>query len=178
MLRCYDMSYSPSAVANTFLHLGRQSRQVIDPMKMQKLVYFAHGWHLGLNESPLISEPIEAWDYGPVVASLYRVLKPYGAGQILAPLEDFVPDPRDGFRVVNLAVEDQQTQQFMQRVLEVYGQRSALQLSEMTHRPDTPWTMIRNAYPGARGAVIPDSLMERYFKQLAQQNASRAVVPA
>ena len=166
------MSHPPSAVANTFLRLSRNAHQPIDPMKMQKLVYFAHGWHLGLNGTPLISEPIEAWDYGPVVPSLYRALKPYGAGQILEPLQDFAPDVNGGFRSVRLTVEDDATQQLLKRILDVYGKLSALQLSEITHRPDTPWAQIRSAFPGVRGAVIPDSLMERYFKQLAQQNAT------
>jgi uncharacterized phage-associated protein len=148
-------------------------------MKMQKLVYFAHGWHLGLNRTPLISEPVEAWDYGPVVPSLYRALKSYGAGQILEPLEDFAPSPNGGFRIVRPVVDDDASQQFLKRILDVYGRLSALQLSEITHRADTPWTQVRHAFPGVRGAVIPDSLMERYFKQLAQQNAtSRAVATA
>jgi uncharacterized phage-associated protein len=173
------MSYPPSTVANAFLRLSRQARQVIDPMKMQKLVYFAHGWHLGLNRTPLISEPVEAWDYGPVVPSLYRALKPYGAGQILEPLQDFAPSSGGGFRIVTPDVEDERTEQFLQRILDVYGQLSALQLSEITHRADTPWTQIRNAFPGVRGAVIPDSVMERYFRQLADQNAiSRSAASA
>jgi uncharacterized phage-associated protein len=149
------MSYPPSAIANTFLRLARSAHQAIDPMKMQKLVYFAHGWHLGLKSLPLISEPIEAWDYGPVVASLYRELKPYGASQILEAIAEFAPDGNGGFRFVHLTVEDEETQQFLRRILEVYGRLSALQLSEMTHLADTPWTQIRDAFPGVRGRSFP-----------------------
>jgi len=167
-------SFSPSAVANTLLRLAREAGVVLDPMKMQKLVYLAHGWHLGLNGTPLISEPIEAWDYGPVVPSLYRALKAYGPGAIRNPIQEFAPDGKGDFHLVQPTVDDSATEHLLARILEVYGKMSALQLSEMTHRPDTPWSQVRNAYPGVRGAVIPDSLMASYFRELADQNARRA----
>jgi uncharacterized phage-associated protein len=172
------MAYTPAIVANTFLSLSREARQTVDPMKMQKLVYFAQGWHLGLGNGPLINEPIEAWDYGPVVASLYRELRPYGAGQIVDPIREIAPKPTGGFAMVSREVDDESGIAFMRRILEVYGKFSALQLSEMTHQPNTPWSMVRAKFPGLRAAVIPDEMMTSYFKQLAQQNAERANVAA
>ena len=141
---------------------------------MQKLVYFAHGWHLGLGNGPLINELVEAWDYGPVVPSLYRELKPYGAGQIVDPIREITPKPRGGFTLVSREIKDESEIAFLARILEVYGKLSALQLSEMTHRSDTPWSQVRAAFPGVRGVVIPDETMTAYFKQLAQKNADRA----
>ena len=47
-------------------------------MKVQKLVYFAHGWHLGITKKPLINEQVEAWPYGAVIPSLYDYLKQWG----------------------------------------------------------------------------------------------------
>ena len=40
------MPFDPRAVANRLLDLGRERRLTIDPMKVQKLIYYAHGWHL------------------------------------------------------------------------------------------------------------------------------------
>ena len=172
------MAYSPSAVANTLFNIAREAKVALDPMKMQKLVYFAHGWHLGLSDGALITEPIEAWDYGPVVASLYRELKPYGAGQILDTIRDFAPKPEGGFALVSPTIDDAKEKAFLVRILQVYGKLSALQLSEMTHRPDTPWSVTRVKFPGRCGSVIPDTLMGSYFKQLAEQNARTAAARA
>src|SRR5208282_4587731 len=74
-IRMNDQPQYPSmAVANWFIeNLSR-----VDPLKLQKLVYFAHGWHLALRDQPLIDELVEAWDYGPVVPSLYHQFKRYG----------------------------------------------------------------------------------------------------
>jgi uncharacterized phage-associated protein len=177
MVPCRLMAYPPTAVANAFLDLSRNSHEALDPMKVQKLVYFAHGWHLGRGAGPLISEPIEAWDYGPVVPTLYRDLKPYGAGAITEHLKEFEPTP-GGFRFVAPAVTDATERSFLGRIWEVYGKLSATQLSAMTHQPGTPWTTTRNRNPGARGAVIPDELMKIYFQQLAATNARRLAAPS
>ena len=48
-------------------------------MKIIKLVYIAHGHYLAKNDSPLFTEKVEAWDYGPVIPSLYHEFKIYGA---------------------------------------------------------------------------------------------------
>ena len=59
--------YTAKAIANYFLkHRKRFKRKgPITQMKLHKLVYFAHGWHLALKGEPLIDETLQAWDYGP-----------------------------------------------------------------------------------------------------------------
>src|SRR5258708_4237314 len=70
------------AAANFFLAKGLEDGVSIDPLKLQKLVYFAHGWHLAVTGKPLIDEYVEAWPYGPVIPSLYHRFKSYGADPI------------------------------------------------------------------------------------------------
>ena len=50
------MPFDPRAVANRLLELGRERNIIIDPMKLQKLIYYAHGWHLALTGRPLTSK--------------------------------------------------------------------------------------------------------------------------
>ncbi|MBQ1165829.1 DUF4065 domain-containing protein, partial [Streptomyces sp. A73] len=40
-------------------------------LKLQKLCYFASGYHLAWEGRPLFREPFEAWANGPVVYDLY-----------------------------------------------------------------------------------------------------------
>ncbi|MBQ1163463.1 DUF4065 domain-containing protein, partial [Streptomyces sp. A73] len=40
-------------------------------MKLQKLCYFAYGYHLAWAGRPLFREPFEAWANGPVGYDLY-----------------------------------------------------------------------------------------------------------
>src|SRR5262245_56745225 len=76
------MTFPAKAVANFFLEKGFKEEIPISPMKVQKLVYFGHGWSLGLTGDPFIEEVIEAWPYGPVIKSLYHEFKGYGNGPI------------------------------------------------------------------------------------------------
>jgi len=66
--------YRSMAVANWFIDHVRN----LTPLKLQKLIYYAHGWHLALRDQPLIDELIEAWEYGPVVPNVYHEFKEFG----------------------------------------------------------------------------------------------------
>ncbi|MCD8455896.1 DUF4065 domain-containing protein [Xylella taiwanensis] len=46
-------------------------------MQVLKLVYIAHGWHLGFRQEPLLNKRVEAWRHGPVIRSLYEKVKKY-----------------------------------------------------------------------------------------------------
>src|SRR5947209_648870 len=47
----------------------------ITPMQLIKLVYIAHGYMLGEHRQPLLKESVQAWRFGPVVASVYHAVK-------------------------------------------------------------------------------------------------------
>ena len=72
------MPYDPKAIANYFLTVAAEHNESLDPMKIQKLVYFANGWHLAVKGAPLINEQVEAWPYGPVIPSLYAAFRRFG----------------------------------------------------------------------------------------------------
>ena len=50
--------YSALAVANWFV----ENLAGTTPLKLQKLIYFAHGWHLALKGEPLIDEVVQVTD--------------------------------------------------------------------------------------------------------------------
>jgi uncharacterized phage-associated protein len=162
--------YPTLAVANYFIDKSRRRfARGVGPMKLQKLIYFAHGWHLAITGRPLIDEPVEAWKYGPVIPSVYHEFKSYGREEIDFPAfqlaglnaEKYVPQiPRD----------DSETLAILDRVWQLYGRLSGPKLSAMTHQPDTPWakTWERSQEQGKmRGADIPDSSIEKYFRDIA-----------
>ncbi|MDQ6665177.1 MAG: DUF4065 domain-containing protein, partial [Acidobacteriota bacterium] len=96
------MAYDALAVANYFLDCARKDGRELDPMGIQKLVFFAHGWHLALVGSPLIEQRVEAWEYGPVIPDIYHAFKEFGAGAIKSHAQKAVMLPGTGgrFRVV------------------------------------------------------------------------------
>ncbi|WP_217615945.1 Panacea domain-containing protein [Cellulomonas sp. GbtcB1] len=126
----------------------------ISTMKLQKLCYMAQGWSLALRGRELFPENFEAWRNGPVSRDLFRGhRREYSVGRWLP--GDSSSLTRDE-RIVCDAV------------LNNYGALSGLQLSELTHRPGTPWSKTRHEAGVPDGAscdrVIPKSRIQEHFR--------------
>jgi uncharacterized phage-associated protein len=48
------------SLANWFLARAGAEGKKLDPMKLQKMIYFAHGWSVAITGVPLIQEHSEA----------------------------------------------------------------------------------------------------------------------
>lgn len=155
------MGHSARAVANEFLDLAEADRDALTPMKIQKLVYFAHGWHLAIEDAPLIEETVEAWHYGPVVRSLYKAVKHYGRRPIAAKAIEYDDEMEETYEAA-IGDHDGLARAVVRRVWEVYGSLTAIQLSNMTHEPDTPWHQVWTGTDGQQESVpIPDELIRK-----------------
>jgi uncharacterized phage-associated protein len=165
------MAVSADAVANFFLQRGDE----ITPMKLQKLVYFAHGWHLGLKSNPLINEHFEAWRHGPVIPSLFREFKYFGNSPISRKAKElrYVGESEISLEEIEPSIDSEVQDEaerdflnaFLDRVWKTYGHFTAIQLSNLTHEKGTPWDRIATRYNEKipRGLAIPDNLIREYF---------------
>ena len=142
-------------VADYFLGLvDEEAGDSLSNLKLQKLVYYAQGFHLALTGDPLFDDPIEAWEHGPVVPSLYRAFKCYGSGPI--------PPPDNG---IDLDCYPEEVRDLLDEVFQVYGQYSAWKLRNMTH-VEPPWVDAHNVSPST---VIPKEAMKNYFRTLVNE---------
>lgn len=162
------MTHSALAVANEFIAVAEREGEQLTPMKLQKLVYFAHGWHLALFGEPLVNDSFRAWTYGPVSRQIYEEFRQYGKHPIteLGTVVDFADLDADvDFQVtvprVNRA--DTGAMAVIQRVWDTYGGYSAGRLSDMTHVEGAPWDTVRRAHPNAMSPEIPNPLIRDYF---------------
>jgi uncharacterized phage-associated protein len=169
------MPYPAIAVANEFLELAEKRGMSMSPMKLQKLVFFAHGWCLALTGNPLIQEHVQAWQYGPVIPSIYHELKGVGNG----PITELATYPvQEGgklfFKVLLLrnfpeTQERKNAQEIIYRVFSIYNRYSAIQLSNATHMDGTPWRQVYKE--GERSVPIPNETIKAYFEGLANAPA-------
>lgn len=164
------MAYNSKAVANYFLDLAKESDKPLTPMKLQKLIYFAHGWCLAIYDEPLIAETVEAWKYGPVVPLIYHEFKEYGSGKITdyATEIEWVDDDalQLEFYQPQIAKTDEKTAALLKRIWDIYGKYSGVALSNLTHMKGTPWDQVWNESTPS-GTDIPVDLMKDYFQQIA-----------
>ena len=167
------MVHRAVAIANSFWDIAQAAGQSVDPMKLQKLVYFAHGWHLGFGQGALSIENAEAWRWGPVFPDLYHAVKRWGSGSIRTPIHVVDFDGTElGWNAPRMSEQDVLGCQIVQRVWEVYWKMSGPALSQLTHEKGGPWHQIWSQVPGVRGMVIPDKIIEEDFRRKIEANAA------
>jgi uncharacterized phage-associated protein len=133
-------------IARYFLSLQDEDEgDTISNLKLQKLLYYAQGYHLALFDKPLFPEAIVRWQHGPVVADVYHIFKEFGNGALPCP-HDFDAD-----------IFDEATQDFLDEIYRVFGQYSAWKLSKMTHE-EAPW---KEAQPAE---TITHQALKEFFK--------------
>jgi uncharacterized phage-associated protein len=160
------MPYSALAVANSFIGFAQENSDLtVTPMKLQKLLYFAHGWNLALSNAPLISEHVEAWKFGPVFPTVYHKFKDYGNEPITEKAVSF-NDSLEGIAPQVDPLAD--VSPLIKRIWEIYGRYSGIQLSNATHQAGTPWQITWDERGGKdrQGTDISDDLIRDYFKGL------------
>ncbi|MCD2517042.1 DUF4065 domain-containing protein [Massilia sp. G4R7] len=149
-------------VAQVFLNFARDERRRLTNMQLQKLVFFAHGIHLGaFDGEPLIEEEVRAWDFGPVIPVLYEELRRYGRGNVEDDLVHELPP--------ELHDSESSQMEAIRTAWASYKDMTAWQLSEISHLDESPWAQVWNQ---RRYAPIPDRLIRDYYRQhLDIQNA-------
>lgn len=145
------------AVANRIL-LEAQQRKISAPtnLMLQKLVYFAQGYALGMLGHPLFADDIEAWTYGPVVPALYRQLKRYDSNPV-----------KENLHTTGLITDGSPAANVIHRVMDDLHEFSASQLVRLSHAEGSPWAATWRDSLG-RCDVIPLWQMALYFDEVGQ----------
>lgn len=158
----YMHPYLSSVIADYILKLANERGEALTPLKLIKLVYICHGWMLALYNRPLLSDPIEAWPYGPVVRSLYDKVKEFKSSPVTVKLSDQNEDL------------DEDAKKLINQVVDRYSNFSAIDLSNMAHAPDTPWSKTWNA--AQKTTIISNDLIEDYFKDLYKEYTQKQAI--
>ncbi len=158
------------AVANYFLHLARQHwpKKRINKIGMNHLVYYAHGWHLAVFNSPLIDEDVQAWEHGIRIPSLdayygwcelgNKPISTYAKGVNLGMDDLLTLDLAGSESTIKQAIET------IEATWQMYKKRTCIQLSNSTHGEDMPWRMaMKNNTANKKRFVIPDRQIRQYF---------------
>lgn len=123
-------------------------------MKVMKLVYYAQAYALAWRGRRLFDDELEAWDKGPVVRSLWLDLK-----------------FRDRLSGAPLDAHDAA---LVDRMLDMYGDKSGAELSALTHA-ETPWREARGlaGCAGVSGHGTESAKAGVSVRAIAQPQASK-----
>lgn len=109
-------------------------------LKLNKLVYFAQALSLKRYETPLFSDEIQAWSYGPVEPEVYRAFQKYGKSVIRHPEGSYEASVR--------------LHEVAQQVMQTYGELTAFDLVRISHRKGSAWKSVYA--PNTNNVITPD----------------------
>jgi len=159
--------YPAQYIAYYFIKLSVDDNDcTLTPMKLQKLLYFAHGFYLTRFSKSLIYEVFYAWKFGPVIGQIYHEFKNYGVTSIKDnPLfygyHNSVADYAD-------KIIDPVTVTFLKSTWENFKKFSAFELSTFTHAGISPWDMVTKPFQDdianlPPSLLIPNPIIKAYF---------------
>ena len=144
--------HSAIDIANFFIDITRSKEEgYITDLKVNKLLYFAQAWSLVRLGRPLFDENIEAWQYGPVVPSVYNAFNKYKRSNITEVHGTYSPD----------SFSDEELQLLID-IQREYGKYAASTLVDMTHKKGSPWEQV---YDGSKHVISNDSIKEYFIKE-------------
>lgn len=130
-------AWSP-VIASLVLTVGRREGVIIDQMRLQRLVYIAHGFRLATSGEPLTGDRPEAWEFGPV----YRRLADATAHAGQEPVEQLAGV------VEHWSELDSSERDLVAEIVEAAGSLPLARLSAITRGEDSPWRVV---YAGGKG---------------------------
>jgi len=154
-------AHDSRAIANIFVEKFQQDNKQLTITQLVKLVYFAHGWTLGYTGEPLISDPVEAWRYGPVVPLVYKTFRPQGVIIYKKAAPENGDEP--------YAVDGELTGSERNIIDGVYRNYSNLpinKLSALTHIWGAPW---HRYYNSKEIQVIENEAIREYYKARVEE---------
>lgn len=147
--------HTANEIADWFIAWAEDEHEAtLSNLKLQKLLYYAQGHHLGQTGRPLFSEQIQAWSHGPVVPQIYHRFKKYGRSEINPDVEISDDFNWDDYSDVSRELI---------RTWNTYGHLSAWSLRDRTHREE-PW---KKAFNGERNTIIDPDSMKAFFSAAA-----------
>ena len=163
MLGCY----SSLAVANWLLDRFDDEKRPCTQLQINKLVFIAHGWHLGAYPDltvGLIDEPVFAWRLGPVIPTIRQEFRDFGSSPITRRATTWI----DNFEIYTPAIEPEHYDSlFLKWIWKNYGHLDGVALMQLTHKEGSPWsTVTKNGTDIGHNKIIPDETIQVYYRGL------------
>lgn len=142
------------------------SKKPLTPKQVQKLLYYAYSLYLIKynnsydceNMNRLFYDKIEAWQHGPVIRNVYDYIKETAYSNELVECQD------------DVELSDKKIENFIDKILLVFGQYSGYELEQMTHS-ERPWQETYDDDDGPRcNNVIDDKIIYEFYSKKYKEN--------
>ncbi|MGR6075476.1 Panacea domain-containing protein [Achromobacter sp. CSND-B12] len=125
-------------------------------LQLQKILYLAHMIYAGRHRKPMIDdENFQAWNYGPVLPSVYHPASAFGDKPI-----------KNIFRSVE-PLSDRVAAELIDEAVARYADLPPFKLVQLTHDSNSAWSKHFSA--GRRGVEIPfTSVADEYAQRFSR----------
>ena len=140
-------------VAKYLIGLAQRDGNPITNLRLQKLLYYAWGTYWNIYKKHLFNDPIEAWDYGPVVRDVYI---------------EYCESKKDELTLNSetIALTDKKIsksiKEFLQAFFGKYKDISTYALIKGSHE-EAPW---KETYKVGEKNIISQEKMEKFFNTI------------
>lgn len=119
--------------------------------KLQKMLFFAQSEYIKEYGEKLFPEPIEAWQFGPVVSDVYDMLK-HCQSYVITEF-DMDTSLADGL--------SQQEANFLDKFFDKYMKYSAWELVNRTHKKGSAWDKVYRSGKGNKQVISTKYISNR-----------------
>lgn len=162
-----DEGIDGRAIANLILDNFDSERFSITNLKINKLIFFAHGIYSARFSDKLVRNHIEAWENGPVIHVVFSSFKENGRERISNRARYF-DYQKNRLVLADYSSLDIEKRNFILRVVEHYVHYTASALVSLTHEAGTPWH--RAFHQMGNDARIRNRIPEEWIKDFFVEN--------
>jgi len=148
-------SVDSARLADFLVVESRERGDLLTPLKLQKLMFYADAWFLALYGEELTQERFQAWVHGPVALSQYHRFK----DNQWRPILDEIQKPEFDERITK----------HLDEIIDVFGSETAPALELMTHG-ERPWIEARSGLPNDEPCnnFISKQTTKEYYASLGE----------
>jgi uncharacterized phage-associated protein len=156
--------YEARKICNFLIARSETHKFELTNLRLNKLLYFIHGWGLTSRREGLIRNHFLAWKLGPVIRPVYDTFKAYDDSKITAPATylDYLSGENRPVAYDDIAPADART---IEQVFAAYDRYTTPQLVAISHEKGGPWDVIFTAWSkdSRVNLRIPNDLIRRHF---------------
>ncbi len=156
--------YEARKICNFILTHYDAEKHDLTNLRLNKLLYFIHGWALTSRPDGLVRNHFEAWKLGPVIKSVYNAFQGFGEKPIrgLAEYLDYASGERKPVSFRAIAKGDAE---LITAIFQKYAGFSTSELVALSHEIGGPWHLIYTAWANDNrlSPRIPNELIRGHF---------------
>jgi uncharacterized phage-associated protein len=160
--------YEARKICNLLISRSDEHKHPLTNLRINKLLYFVHGWGLTRNSQGFVRNHFLAWTFGPIVKPVFDEFKLYGDRMIDQPAQ-YLDYATGKYKVIPYNDISPHDIEIIMRVFLEYDRYSTYELVDMTHEPNGPWDIIFKELAKERrlNQRIPNDLIRDHFFKMA-----------